>query len=84
MNTQQAAQKILDTLSVRPERDQHGQTIEHARWMLEGIALGYVQHDKSHRWLGYAQAILVCSDTNTLDQMKQVNKESTDQGGQRK
>ena len=77
MRPQQAARAILDTLSVRAERDPDGVSIEHACWMLEGLALGYIQHETAHRWLGYAQAILVTSGTNTLDEMKQVNKATT-------
>ncbi len=77
MNTKNAANEILQALDTVAMWDQDGVTIEHALWMLEGIALGYIQHEKAHRWLGYAQAILVTTGTVTLEQMKRVNKEST-------
>ena len=78
MNPQKAAQKILDDTTAECERDDDGCGIEHACWMLQGIAQGYVQHEKAHRWLGYAQGVLVMSDTYTLGDMKKANKEAND------
>lgn len=62
----------VDTVA---HKDDRGTTIEHARWLLEGISLGYVQHKKAHRWLGYAQALLVMHGDATLDDMKKINKD---------
>ncbi len=78
MNPQKAAEHVLCTLNVRSVRDPDGSTVEHARWMLDGIAFGYVQHEIAHRWLGYAQAILVLNGEVTLDEMKTINKQSVE------
>lgn len=80
MNTQTAAVRLLEKLSVPATRQSCRSTsaigVPHAIWMLEGIADGYVQHEKAHRWLGYAQALLVSDDVITLDQAKEINKTS--------
>ena len=52
---------------------------DHAAYMLDGILKGYIQHEKAHRWLGYAQALLVSNGVATLDEMKAVNKEADDE-----
>ena len=79
MNPQKAAKAVLleDRLP-SSEQDPDGSTPEHAIWMLEGIAAGYIQHEKAHRWLGYAQALLVCNNHETLVAMKTVNRAATD------
>ena len=76
MDTFRAATEILASLpeDVKAERDLDGRTSHHAAWMLQGIALGYIQHDKAERWLGYAQGLLVANATFTLEAMKRVNK----------
>ncbi len=84
MDTLLAARSILDSKAINDAfgegfkgvRDRTGLGVHHALWMLEGIALGYVQYEKSHRWLGYAQAILTGEKLFSLDQMKNVNKGS--------
>ena len=81
MNPQNAAEKLLATIKANPIRDPNGVTIEHAYWILKGITLGYIQHEKAHRWLGYAQAILVLTGTATLDEMKLVNAGASDEKG---
>ncbi len=58
------------------DRDPNGKTLAHARWMLNGISVGYIQFEKAHRWLGYAQAIIVSHGAATLDELKDINKES--------
>lgn len=84
MITQKAAERILKlfegsvTLDQNaPKQDTRGKTLAHAFWMLEGIASGYISGRKSHRWLGYAQALLVTHDAQALHQCKAINKEST-------
>ena len=74
MNTQKVATNILEGIGGKAKRDDHGQSTDHARWMLKGIADGYIQHEKAHRWLGYAQGILVASDLVQLSDMKAANK----------
>jgi len=58
---------------ISTHRDPRGRSINHAKWMLEGIAWGYVQGEKAHRWLGYAQAIVVEQGFATLDKVKEIN-----------
>lgn len=83
MITQKAAQRILElfensaTLQDNPPvKDTTGRTLSHAFWMLKGIASGYISGRKSHRWLGYAQALLVTHNAMQLHQCKTFNKES--------
>jgi hypothetical protein len=59
-------------------RSEQGVGIEHASWMLGEIIAGRVEGRKAHRWLGYAQAILVEASWLTLDEAKAANKEASD------
>jgi hypothetical protein len=78
MNVHKAAEQTLlhlgshDTASQNPD----GVGSDHAIWMLRGITLGYIQHEKAHRWLGYAQAIVVATSVLTLAEVKDINKRS--------
>ena len=75
MNIQKAALNVLRGLGdYTDKRDPEGKTVAHAYWMLQGIAQGYIQHEKAHRWLGYAQGIIVAWNEGTLDEMKLANK----------
>jgi len=76
MNVKEAAALTLDEIEgqVVAERRPSGKGVEHARWMLNGILSGYVEQEKAHRWLGYAQGIIVGSNAATLDEMKAANK----------
>lgn len=74
MNVETAAERTLTQVKGTMERDPEGKTIEHARWMLGGIIAGYIQHEKAHRWLAYAQAIIVLNGSATLNDMKAANK----------
>ncbi len=80
MNPKEAAEQILSKLTNtsvgKAKRDPDGKTSEHAGWMLYGVALGYVQYEKAHRWLGYAQAILVTNNIFSLAAMKEINRGS--------
>ncbi len=79
MNVEKAASNALAYLGdFTSVRGGSGTTPEHASWMLEGIVSGYVQHEKAHRWLGYAQAIIVTNQLATLDNMKRSNKAAPD------
>lgn len=78
MNVQKAAKATLKEHKGEVLFVGSGDTAEHARWMLEGISKGYIQHEKAHRWLGYAQAILVMEDSGTLSEMKIINGERYD------
>ncbi len=75
MNIQKAAERTIAHVSdFCVERDPEGRTTEHACWMLNGIIEGYIQNEKAHRWLAYAQAIIVLKNEATLNEMKAANK----------
>ena len=83
MNTKKAAELLLDKVATAPsvkksKRDPEGKGVEHAIWMLVGIKLGYIQHEKSHRWLGYAQGLLVGENVISLEVAKTANKQATE------
>ena len=75
MDIQLAAERTLEMVEPEgPSRDDDGRTVAHAIWMLQGIVEGYIQYEKAHRWLGYAQAILVVAGRAELGQMKHANR----------
>lgn len=39
-----------------------GYTYPHLRWMLDQIRTGAVKGEKSHRWLGFIQGVLIRED----------------------
>lgn len=47
---------------------------EHLAWMLDGIIIGYIQHEKAHRWLGFVQGMLVAQGKFSVYELKIVNK----------
>jgi len=76
MDTMKAASDTCNCVNTKEypaARGREGNTVEHAVWMLAGICLGYVQHEKAHRWLGYAQGIIVMSGMLNLEQVKGIN-----------
>jgi hypothetical protein len=77
MNVVEAAKNTLSYVDFDPERSDDGDNPAHAVWMLNGIVDGYVQHEKAHRWLGYAQALLVCAGIISLNDAKRCNRDST-------
>lgn len=86
MNLKAVAQGIIDFRDakdkidgltqdpINPNRADDGRGIEHAFWMLNEIIQGKVEGEKGHRWLGYAQGILVHEDELTLEEAKLLNK----------
>lgn len=60
-----------------PERSEAGIGSPHACWMLSEIAEGRVTGRKAHRWLGYAQGLLVSYGMMTLDQAKRINHQAS-------
>ena len=83
MNTKKAAELLLNKISTAPsvgsaERNSEGKGVDHAIWMLAGIKLGYIQSEKAHRWLGYAQALLVEGKIISLAVAKDVNREASE------
>ena len=79
MRTDEAAEKTIAALKGQytSQRDQECKTKDHALWMLDGISMGYVQHEKAHRWLGYAQGLLVAHGEINLEEAKLINKEAS-------
>lgn len=83
MDTFEAANATIEHVNgenerVAVERDLDGETPEHAMWMLQGIQWGYIQGEKAHRWLGYAQAILVHTGWLTLCAAKEINRKASE------
>lgn len=81
MNTAKAAEQMIsDIRSRKPrcrvQRKWDGRGTQHAMWMLHEIAYRKVEGEKAHRWLGYAQGVLVQADFITLEKAKLTNKES--------
>lgn len=62
------------TNGTTPVQDPDGATLGHAVWMLRGIAEGYITEDKAHRWLGYAQALVVIEGDVPLDVLMELNR----------
>ena len=49
-------------------------SFEHVKWMLQGIADGYITGEKAHRWLGWAQAVIhIHQEDMPLDVFKEIN-----------
>lgn len=79
-NVLRAAQNTKKILfEKRPEckdfdiaRDDEGKKMSHALWMLNEIEFR-IAGEKAHRWLGYAQGILVHGDYLTLEDVKRCN-----------
>jgi len=53
--------------------DDEGRGIGHAWWMLNEVKIGGVVGRKAHRWLGYAQGILVQTELAELKTMQDIN-----------
>ena len=60
-----------------PLGDPEGKSPGHAAHMLSQIYWGKVVGNKAHRWLGWAQCLLVMHGLTTLEQMKQANREAS-------
>ncbi len=78
MDIQIAAQKTVELLpeAIKAERNEHGDTAHHAKWMLVEISEGRVTGEKAHRWLGWAQAAVCFCCHGTLEEMKTINHEA--------
>jgi len=78
MNLRKAAQAYLEHPNIRYERPIRdlldGFGLHHAVWMLEEIKSGKVTGEKGHRWLGYAQGMLVAFRAIDHDEAKEINK----------
>lgn len=76
-----AASYTLDFFAkgVKKARRARGRGIEHAKWLLVEVATGQVKGNKAHRWLGYAQAILVEYRVMSLNDAKNANKKASDE-----
>lgn len=47
---------------------------DHLLEMVSKIESGEISGEKSHRWLGYLQGVIVSNSGATLEQMKRLNK----------
>lgn len=59
--------------SYSPKQSEYGRGLKHALWMLSQVVSGKAVGKKGHRWLGYAQALLVQDGQLTLDGVKKIN-----------
>lgn len=57
-------------------RDPLGKSVSHALWMLKRISKGFIVDERAHRWLGYAQGLLVVHGELTLDEVRNINLEA--------
>lgn len=81
MNPHIAARKLLTLLDAHEDRGRQspeGNDQAHLLFMLWAIHTGEVQGEKAHRWLGYAQALIVMLGLGNLESMKSLNMESQD------
>ena len=77
INARKAAVATLNFLGVIEEkRDLEGKTLEHVAWMLGQIIDQEIQGEKAHRWLGYAQGLMVLEGKATMRDFAEVNKEA--------
>ena len=77
INTKKAAvgtRNLLETITAK--RDEEGKTLEHAAWMLDEIISENIEGEKAHRWLGYAQGLIVLEGKATMADFKVVNKDA--------
>ena len=79
MNVQIAAERTYDLLDTKKwskvDRVDTGNTgYGHIEWMLQGILLNYIQHEKAHRWLGWVQACICIKQNIALSVFKDINK----------
>jgi hypothetical protein len=79
MNIKKAAEETLEHLNPTAwEKDARLSTnasgYDHIEWMLKGIAEGYIQYEKAHRWLGWAQACIFIQQHVPLETFKKINK----------
>lgn len=79
MDIKKAAESTLEIMNKpywpeeKRDRDEPD-SYYYVEWMLRGIIDGYIQHEKAHRWLGWAQAIILVQQGVDLDQLKLINK----------
>ena len=82
MDIKEAARKTIWLLNdststpVSPERrEEEPNRVEHILWLLKGIESGYIEHEKAHRWLGWAQSALYSNFEHIkLSDLKHINK----------
>jgi len=75
MDTSVAAQECRQFISkiAKLPSDDPAETKDHLHFMIDQIASGQVSGEKSHRWLGYLQGIIVAGGGATLEEMKKTN-----------
>lgn len=61
-----------------PKQSQQGEGLDHCLFMLREVAERRVIGEKAHRWLGYAQAMLILAGRASLRAMKELNRDAQD------
>jgi len=77
MDVKIAADQLWDSInssSLPYEHAEYGK--DHLRWMILEIKFGAVEGEKAHRWLGWIQGCVCVGGGATLEEMKQINKNS--------
>jgi len=69
---------LVDRSELPDDHDAYGKRHlkRHLRAMLALLTAGEVTGEKAHRWLGWIQGCVCIGGGATLDDMKQINKES--------
>lgn len=66
--------RLAQNRSVNGRQNPYGEGWPNAVWMLCGIRDGYIKGLKAHRWLGYAQGVLVQAGEISLQGCEDVNR----------
>jgi hypothetical protein len=81
MNPHIAARKLITLLSAEEDQGRQsplGNDRAHLLFLLWSIHRGDVRGEKAHRWLGYAQGLIVLLGLGSLEAMKSLNLSSQD------
>jgi len=78
MKVRTAARNTLKKAKIRKacgifRRDSDGMGLSHAGWMLIEVGTEKVTGEKAHRWLGWAQSIIVNHGYLELKECKDIN-----------
>ena len=66
---------ILNVNHISAMRDPRGIAINHAQWMIENMP-NDDEVEKYSRWIGYIQALMVVHGLMTLNEMRDITRET--------
>lgn len=64
----------LSQRTIMAHRDKQGYSPQHLQWMVEEIIHYDMSENKTMRWLGYIQGVMVAKGWATLADMKTLNR----------